>query len=66
MSAKLTSGERAVWAAEFIAMFPRTDRDRAARRACDAVRALRAVDRGPLDDDDREMLEDMLSTGADR
>jgi len=62
----VTSGERIVWAAEFVAMYPRTDRERAARRACEAVRALRDVKRESLDDDDRAMVADMLSNGADR
>jgi hypothetical protein len=55
-----------VWAAEFIAMFPRTDRERAARRACDAVRALREVESATLDEDDRAMVDDMRGKGADR
>ena len=62
----MTSGERMVWAAEFVAMYPRTDAVRATRRACEAVQALKTARTGDLTADERAMLDDMLSTGADR
>lgn len=62
----MTSGERMVWAAEFVASYSRTDCVRAARRAHEAVIALRTAKGGELSGDESAMLDDMLSTGADR
>jgi hypothetical protein len=61
-----------VWAAEFVrAMTGMSDDDpgivhHAARRACQAVNAARCLDRRRLTDDEREMLDDVLSEGDDR
>lgn len=64
----MTSGERMVWAAEFVRRLANDERVGAAafgaRCAVDCVR--RAADSTILDDDTRAMLDDMLSTGADR
>lgn len=67
VSAGLTSGERAVYAAEFVrALEEESDPRRAFMRARVAVEHLRAGRDERIDDRDRAMLEDMLSTGADR
>lgn len=72
----MTSGERAVWAAEFVrAIGDDVHASVCARRASDAVRLLRdegttmlarAGDSQERVTEDRAMLADMLSTGADR
>lgn len=56
----LSPGERAVWAAEFVTTFNRLDRTMAARRASEAVRALRLAAGDDLDETASAMLDDML------
>ena len=64
----MTSGERMVYAAEFVrALEDEADRPaRAFARARIAVEHLRAGTDERIGDDDRAMLADMLSTGGDR
>ena len=64
----LTSGERAVWAHVFVMWWDRGPGhgEIAAREASTAVHVMRSLDRSKLDEDQRAMLDDMLSTGADR
>lgn len=68
----MTSGERAVWAAEFVRAMTGLSNDdpgiveHAARRAHQAVSAARSIDRRKLLDEEREMLDDVLSEGEDR
>ena len=72
----MTSGERAVWAAEFVrAIGDDVHASICARRAGDAVRLLRdqgtmmLARHGDTQErivEDRAMLADMLSTGGDR
>lgn len=64
----MTSGERMVWAAEFVRRVSVGERSaEAAWGAATVVTILRrAADARTLDDDSRAMLEDMLGTGRDR
>lgn len=64
----MTSGERAVWAAEFVrARGMGCAVSRAVECASDAVYSLQKVQASPkIEADARAMLADMLSTGADR
>ncbi len=67
----MTSGERMVWAAEFVRVFSTQSADDAALSASGAVWALRNL-AGRLDAkidgaaDHRAMLDDMLSNGGNR
>ncbi len=64
----MTSGERMVWAAEFVrALSEEPDARVALRRAKVAVVHLNALgDRDDVCGTERAMLDDMLSNGADR
>lgn len=64
----MTSGERMVWAAEFVRRLALGQRaaESAYGAACAVDCLRRAGDAGTLDDDTRLMLDDMLSMGSDR
>lgn len=63
----MTSGERMVWAAEFVRVrADGIDPPLAAQMASEAVTALRKAHLGTQTMDAHAMLLDMLSTGADR
>ena len=69
----MTSGERAVWAAEFVRWNPKSVREvrEAAQRAGDLVSAMRlagvhASSSVSLSPDTQAMFDDILSTGGDR
>lgn len=67
MPAGMTSGERMVFAAEFVrARADGIDWSTAAVMACHAVEALRDARDGVVIPDAAAMLQDMLSTGGDR
>lgn len=63
----MTTGERMVWAAEFVRARGMGCRvSRAVEMASEAVYSMSQETAEPKDADARAMLADMLSTGADR
>ena len=64
----MTSGERMVFAAEFVrARAAGLDRVHALRLACTAVHVMRTMlERDSLEEGDRRALADMRGNGADR